>query len=253
MIQGADASEGSIEALRAAYRELLARIEASDRDLQRLVRSSFRAQEGERRRIARDLHDGIGQNLTALKHRLGLLLEAAPEFSEDSRAALSACIDLCVQTLAETRQMSRLLRPQVLDDLGLHAALRWLARTVGQAGALEVALELGELPELEGERQTVLFRVAQEALSNCLKHAQARQAGLRLAAHGQWISLEVWDDGRGFAIDPLAASNQAEGSGLSGLRERARAYGGRLHLDSAPGTGTRLRLMLPARESGAPA
>src|SRR5688500_5280316 len=128
----------SLDRLRADVRALLQRLEANDRQFRGLARSVFRVQEEERRRIARELHDGIGQNLTALKHQLELLTAGAADPA--LLAGLQAGIDLCARTLADTRELSRLLRPQVLDDLGLAAALRWLGRAVGEPAGLAVAV-----------------------------------------------------------------------------------------------------------------
>jgi signal transduction histidine kinase len=136
--------------------------------------------------------------------------------------------------------MSRLLRPPILDDLGLEPALRWLARSVAEAARLEVELEASELPPLDGDLQTLLFRVAQEALNNVAKHAQANKVLVRLVQRGPHILLDVADDGRGFEPSPASG-----GSGIGGMRERVRLYGGRLELHSATGDGTRLRVAVP--------
>lgn len=228
--------------LQARYRELLQRLEANDGEFRRLGRAVWRVQEDERRRLARELHDGVGQNLTALKHRLALMGSALPPGAEGLRAQLEAAIALCSATLEDTRALSRLLRPPILDDLGLEAALRWLARSIGEAGGPEVELDVGPLPALDDDLQTLLFRVAQEALNNTAKHAQARSARLRLAARARVLELSVEDDGDG--CDPALAL-RAGGSGLGGMRERLRFYGGRLELRSAPGSGTHLSATVP--------
>lgn len=228
--------------LQARYRELLQRLEANDGEFRRLGRAVWRVQEDERRRLARELHDGVGQNLTALKHRLALMGSALPPGADDLRAQLEASIALCSATLEDTRALSRLLRPPILDDLGLEAALRWLARSIGEAGGPEVELDIGPLPALDDDIQTLLFRVAQEALNNAAKHAQARTARLRLAAHARVLELSIEDDGEG--CDPALAMRSG-GSGLGGMRERLRLYGGRLELRSAPGAGARLSATVP--------
>ncbi len=241
-----ESPESAIAQLRGEYQALIARLEANQGAFRHLARSVYRVQEDERRRLARDLHDGIGQNLTALKHQLALLAAdlatAAPAYSQ----RLQASIDLCSQTLSETREMSRLLRPQVLDDLGLAAALSWLARTVGDSGGLAIEAVVTELPDLDGEVQTLLFRVAQEALGNVLRHAQAQHALLRLDCRGGWLQLTIWDDGRGFEPDhAAAAASQGRSAGLSGLRERLGLFGGELSIKSQPEGGTRLLALVP--------
>jgi signal transduction histidine kinase len=226
-------------ALRQQYQELLDRLQRNEREFRRLGRAVWRVQEDERRRLARELHDGIGQNLTALKHRLSAMGDALPAAQ---RPSLDAAIALCSDTLEDTRNLSRLLRPPILDDLGLEAALRWLARSLGEASGLDITLELEPLPPLDGDLQTLLFRVAQEALNNAAKHAAARTVLLRLVARGGVLQLQVVDDGRG--CDPDLA-RKSGGSGLGGMQERLRLYDGRLELHSSPGEGTRLRAVVP--------
>jgi len=228
--------------LQARYRELLQRLEANDGEFRRLGRAVWRVQEDERRRLARELHDGVGQNLTALKHRLAMMGGTLPAGADGLRTQLDAAIALCSQTLEDTRAMSRLLRPPILDDLGLEAALRWLARSIGEAGGPEVEIDIAPLPALGDEIQTLLFRVAQEALNNAAKHARARSARMRLLASGHWLELRIDDDGVG--CDPKLALG-AGGSGLSGMRERLRLYGGRLELRSMSGAGMQLSATVP--------
>lgn len=237
----------SLDAVRAQYRRLLERLEANEREFRRLGRAVWNVQEDERRRLARELHDGLGQNLTALKHRLSQLLDELPADAAPLRERLATALDLCIESLQDTRQLSRLLRPPILDDLGLEPALRWLARSVSQSANFEVEVEIEPLPTLHGELQTLLFRVAQEALNNAAKHAAARSVLLRLVARGGYLQLQVFDDGR--SCDSRAAL-RGGGSGLSGMRERLRLYGGRLELHSAPGLGTRLRAVLPLEAEG---
>ena len=234
-----------LQSLRRQYQELLERLQRNEREFRRLGRSAWRVQEDERRRLARDLHDGIGQNLTALKHRLAQLGDALPVGDVDLHAKLEKAIALCSDTLDDTRNLSRLLRPPILDDLGLEAALRWLARSQGESAGMEVAVDIEPLPALDGDLQTLLFRVAQEALNNAAKHARAGHVLLRLVARGGMLQLQVVDDGLG--CDPDAAL-RAGGSGLGGMRERLRLYDGRLEFRSAPGEGTRVRAVVPLAE-----
>lgn len=222
------------------YEQLLARVEANEREFRRLGRSVLRVQEDERRRLARELHDGVGQNLTALKHRLAQLRDGLGDGPDAMRSGLDAAIALCADTLEDTRELSRLLRPTILDDLGLEPALRWLGRSVGETAGIAVAVEIEPLPEIDGERQTLLFRVAQEALNNIARHAHARSVLLRLVERDGQLQLQVVDDGIGF--DPAI---RPAGSGLSGMRERLRLFEGSLEVHSAPGNGTRIRAVVP--------
>ena len=231
-----------IDALRQQYQDLIERLQRNEREFRRLGRAVWRVQEDERRRLARELHDGVGQNLTAIKHRLAAAASTLPDNAQDTRKVLEAAIALCGDTLEDTRQLSRLLRPAILDDLGLEPALRWLARSQGEASGLDISLDIGPLPDLDGDVQTLLFRVAQEALNNIAKHAQAHSVLIRVVARGGLLQLQVVDDGRGFTPE-LAQSGG--GSGLGGMRERLRLYDGQLELHSTPGEGTRLRAVLP--------
>ena len=229
--------------LHAQYEHLLQRLEANEREFRRLGRAVWRVQEDERRRLARELHDGIGQNLTALKQHLA---QIDGELPSAARSHLDAAIGLCSGALEDTRNLSRLLRPPILDDLGLEPALRWLARSFSEASGIDAVVDLGELPALDGELQTLLFRIAQEAFANAARHAQARSVLLHLAQRGTELQLQVVDDGRGFEPDAVAAQG---GNGLGGIRERLRLHGGRLELVAAPGRGTRLRALVPLTAS----
>lgn len=238
---------GEVAALHAEQRRLFERIAANERHFRGLARSVLRVQEDERRRFARELHDGIGQNLTALKHRLQALLERVGE--GDVATRLAQALALCADTLEDTRSLSRLLRPQILDDLGLIAALRWLARSSGEAGAFEVEVECDRdvLPEgVDGDIATFVFRIAQEAFSNIVRHARAKQVWLRLHCTDAALQMMLVDDGVGF--DPevaQAGASASRGSGLAGMRERAEMFGAQLRWTSAPGEGTQLRLRVP--------
>lgn len=240
----AESPDQALAGLRERYGELLARLEANQSDFQHLARSVFRVQEDERRRIARELHDGLGQNLTAIKHQLAIVRASLPDDAMQA-AQLDACLVLCTQTLEDTRQLSRLLRPQVLDDLGLEAALHWLVRSVS-GERLRVELQVEPLPDLDADLQTLLFRVAQEALANVVRHAQAQDAILRLSQRAGLLQLTVWDDGVGFDTrKALQAGSAGLAAGLSGMRERLRLHDGTLQLDSGGGNGTWLRASLP--------
>ena len=232
-------TDPALDNLRSDYLRLLERLEANEREFRRLGRAVWQVQEDERRRLARELHDGIGQNLTALTHHLAQL---EGELPIEQRGRMQAAIALCHETLEDTREMSRLLRPPILDDLGLEPALRWLVRSVAEAAGLAIELEVENLPDLEGDMQTLLFRVTQEALNNITKHAQARNVLVRLVRRDAYLLLDVADDGRGCVPAPGSGGG---GSGLGGMRERLRLYGGRLEMHGAPGEGTRLRAVVP--------
>jgi signal transduction histidine kinase len=246
-----ETNDAALEQLRVRYADLLERLEENQSQFHRLARSALRVQEDERRRIARELHDGIGQNLTAIKHQLAVLQSQLRAGSSEEAERLGTCIELCAQTLEDTRQLSRLLRPQVLDDLGLGAALHWLARTIEGNGRLQVAVHLEDLPALDPEIETLLFRVSQEALANTVKHAGATDALLRLGTRAGRATLTVWDNGGGFDVEAAErAARQGRGSGLAGMRERLAIYGGALRVDSDAESGTWLRISVPVTAAG---
>jgi two-component system sensor histidine kinase UhpB len=227
-----------VERLAIAFRRLLKRIEDERRRSGRLV---LRAQEEERRRLARDLHDEVNQALTAILLRLQALSEEAPEALAPQIAALKTLVN---QAMEELLRLARQLRPASLDDLGLIAAIEGqLARFSEQTG-IQTALHSEGTPEaITEDQQTVIYRVVQEALSNTAQHSGATYVDFELRvfpSHG--VELRVRDNGKGF--DPV---NQAEGGGigLSGMAERARLVGGELTVTSSPGTGTRVRLYIP--------
>jgi signal transduction histidine kinase len=231
-----------LAALRQQYQDLLDRLQRNEREFRRLGRSVWRVQEDERRRLARELHDGVGQNLTALKHRLERIDAGHPQGQPELAEQLRQAIALCTDTLDDTRNLSRLLRPPILDDFGLEPALRWLARSTSESSGTHIDVEIGALPTLDSDLQTLLFRIAQEALNNAARHADARTILVRVVERNRMLQLQVVDDGRG--CDPEAALRSG-GSGLGGMRERVRLYDGRLELHSSPGAGTRLRAVIP--------
>jgi len=229
----------TLQRLRQDYEALLARLEANRGEFIHLARAVHRLQEDERRRLARELHDDLGASLTALKHQLGLALDTLDEAAAAPRRHVQQALATCARTLEDTRRIARLLRPQILDDLGLAAALRWLLHGASEHAGLHCEFEDAELPALDDERQTVVFRVVQEGLTNVVRHAGAKRVVLRIACAGGWLRLTLDDDGCG--LDKASA----DGSGLGGMRERLRLYGGDMQLGRSPLGGCRLQIALP--------
>lgn len=223
---------------------LFQQLRASERHFRRLSKATWMIQEEERRRLARELHDGIGQTLTALKNQLQRL--ALTDSDTPVREQLPRLVELAGTALRDTRELSRLLRPPVLDDLGLEAGLQWLMRHMQETGGLKVHAEIAIPPEprLDPELETLIFRVAQEGLNNILKHAGRDEAWLTLNCGDAELRLEIADRGRGFETAALA--RQHDGVGIRGMRDRVELFGGRLDVDSAPDQGTRLRMRVPA-------
>ncbi len=216
--------------------------------LRALANRLTEVQEAERKQLARDLHDHLGQaltaisiNLTALKEEL--LLNASPRTSE----RLAEASALTEQTLEQVRELSLNLRPPMLDDLGLVPTLRWYLKQYAKRLNLETEFEaLGLEQRLPSELETALYRVIQEALTNVARHAQASRVQLRLERRGTTIVACIRDNGQGFDVAKVISRKAIiTGTGLLGMRERISLLGGRLDIHSRPGHGTRLLVEIP--------
>lgn len=213
---------------------------AYEGQLRELSAGVVRAQEEERRMLSRELHDEVGQMLTGLRMELGALDRFRGDeglFREHQQEAKA----LTEQTMRMVRELAVGLRPSLLDDLGLGAALQAQVREYNRRGGGEAKLEMsGETGGLDEARRTCLYRLVQEALTNCARHAGAAVIRVTLAVERGRVALTVEDDGVGFD------AARRRGFGLIGMEERVRELGGRFEVDSAPGAGTRLRAELPA-------
>jgi len=219
----------------------LAELEQSRESLRQLSTSVVEAREDERRRIARELHDELGQRLTALKMELSALPGVGDQPARQERVgSLMAMLD---DTLASVRRISSDLRPMMLDDLGLNAAIEWLARDMARRMGIEITVRLNENDAPVDDRvATAVFRMVQEALTNVARHARATDVTVVLQQHDSELELVVEDNGTGYPERAM----QREGSfGLLGMRERAAMLGGLMEYGNAPGRGARLRVRLP--------
>jgi signal transduction histidine kinase len=216
-----------------------------------LLRKVISAQEDERKRLARELHDETSQTLSALAMKIETALAAWP--SEASRDRLVEARGLTVRTLEELHRLIFDLRPSVLDDLGLLSAIRWYAERHLERRGIAVRCEFsGVADRLGPELETALFRVCQEAITNIAKHSEAETVLIQCLEHEDRISIEIEDDGKGFSPESLPPPAARErGLGLLGMRERVELFGGTLELDSAPGRGTRIAVTVPLRPGGA--
>jgi len=221
----------------------------------RLLKQVLSAREEEQHRIARDLHDGIGQSLTSLL--LGLRAAAEVPTFEEARARLGELRGITTSLLDEVRRLARGLRPSVLDDLGLAAALERYAADYTQAHGIEVDVVAPDLAlvRLPAEVETALYRIAQEALTNVLKHAAAKAVSLVVRRElgelggSSGVHLTVEDDGRGFDSDVrLQAAGTGIGLGLLDIRERAALLNGAVTIESRPGSGTTVHVCIPLTE-----
>jgi signal transduction histidine kinase len=210
-------------------------------ELAELTRKLETAKEEERRRVARELHDDLGQDLTVLK--LGLKSGKPTPFSDPVRIVDSLIV--------KVRELSRALRPALLDEVGLAPALSAYLEEQSTISGVKMELETpgfdGRLP---GELEIACFRLVQEAVTNALRHAGPKRLGVRIARANGTLSLRIDDDGRGFAGPEALARAALEGHvGIVGMRERARALGGTFRIQSEPGKGTNIDVELPLRDA----
>ena len=220
-----------------------ARFAGTLQELQRVSSQMAEAEDNERRQLARDLHDAVGQGLWSVVHSLRGLTASAPR-PEAVAAAVGEALAELERTSAEVRTVTFDLYPTMLDDLGLAAALR--GHVARFAGSLEVSVEeQGTAPKLSPERAGFLFRAVKELLANTRKHARARGALVALRWGERGVRITVADDGCGFDPAAILSPGSAHGLGLINLRERTAHLGGRLSLESEPGVGTRAILEVP--------
>ncbi len=253
----------SMEQAEQARNELETRVEARTREIGQLnrelrAREALRAQllqkvivaqEEERRRIARELHDETAQVASVLAAGLDRAGHALPPGA--ARAALEQAQNLAQRIIAGIHRLAFDLRPSVLDDLGLFPAIRWYAMRDLAPRGVEVHCEFDESDErrLPLEVETSLFRAAQEAISNIARHAQAETVLIQCMRGAGAVTIEIEDDGRGFDLPSAGLSDGGRGLGLAGIRERLDLLGGRAEIESAPGEGTRLLLSAPLGDS----
>ncbi len=219
---------------RNRYNELV----RSRGELERLSARLVDAQETERRNISRELHDEVGQTLGALLVDFGRLAAAAPS---EMREQVEHMKSVCERSVKSVRNLALLLRPSMLDDLGLVAALEWQGREVSRTSEMEVDVQSENVSDdLPDEAKVTVYRLVQEALNNAVRHSGARNARVRVDQDGHRILVTVADDGRGFNPD------RVRGMGILGMEERVKRLGGSLAIDSKPGQGTTLTAELPA-------
>jgi two-component system, NarL family, sensor histidine kinase UhpB len=226
--------------LAAAFNAMLDRLESARHQA---ARTALAAQEAERLRVARELHDEIGQTLTAITIQAERAAESDPA---GASAALNQIAGAVRESLDEVRRIARELRPEALDDLGLVNALIALCNRVNVQDGPVVERRLGStLPALSPDVELVIYRIAQEGLTNAVRHSDAGRVTLSLEADAEMLTLRVVDDGSGM---PTHLPDNT--SGIAGMRERALLVGGRLSIASRPGAGTEVQLLIPVDEEG---
>jgi len=243
------------EDLRQTLYALAQQIRRYQKGMRDYIGAITRAQEEERRRLARELHDDTIQTLIALGHRVEMARRQLEHDPDRAAERLGELKELIHDTVADVRRFTRALRPIYLEDLGLQPALEMLVRDVGAKTEIETSLHItGPSRRLTEELELAVYRIAQEALGNVAKHSGAQRADVRLHYAPDEVTLAVVDDGVGFEVPDRPEELAQRGHfGLVGMHERAALVGGRLEIISSPGQGTRVRVTLPVGSDRGPA
>lgn len=224
------------------FRALEAASEEAKSELRRLAVQLRSSQETERKRLARELHDEVGQTLTGIRMELAGAERITPGGEVDLRNRISQAKSLVERTLRGVRDIVMFLRPSMLDDLGLSPAISWLARELSRSSGMEIVATVDSvLDTLPDAHRTCLYRVVQECLTNAVRHSGAARVDVIVEARPPGVCATVTDNGRGFT-----PSEHAGGLGIVGMEERVRELGGQLRVTSAPGQGTRIEASLPS-------
>jgi signal transduction histidine kinase len=214
--------------------------EEAERLMRDLSQQLVAGQEAERKRLSRELHDHVGQLLTALRMELGRI-DRSRTADSAARTGLAECCHLVDNLVRVVRDLSLGLRPSMLDDLGLQPALEWLVRDASRRSAIDVVLSVPQpIERLDERASTCVYRAVQEALTNCIRHSGAKHVDVTITQTADALDVVVVDDGKGF--DTAARSS---GLGLRGMAERVKELGGSLAVRSSPGNGTTLSVRLP--------
>lgn len=244
-------TDPDIYQLTKALNSLITRLESSNQQLRLLTERAINAQEEERKRIARSLHDDTGQSLSSLIINLEMLEKHLPRDDNETIDRLSNLRKMASGSLDGLRSIIYDLRPAILDDLGLLPAIRWYARTNLEEAGIQVDLEFpDELPVFSQPLTTTLFRVTQEGVNNIIRHSQAKKACITLEIVEKEVYLKISDDGHGF--DPAQLPSEAihmQHWGLIGIQERIELVRGRMSIHSDPQHGTELIINLPLQGS----
>ncbi len=220
---------------------------AAEADLRSLSVQIRTAQEEERKYLSRELHDQVGQLLTGLRMELTAAARLNSPNESEISARLARAKGTVEQTLGIVRDIAMLLRPSMLDDLGLTPALNWLVKDLSRSSGLDIRSEIdSSVDHLPEAHCTCLYRVVQEALTNAIRHSGAAAVELKVAAEDGWVRATITDNGKGFE----AGQGRRKGLGLLGMEERVRELGGTLEVTSAPGRGATLEVRLPRPPQG---
>jgi signal transduction histidine kinase len=230
-----------------AFNEMVGQIARYQAGLRQYVAAITRTQEEERKRIARDLHDDTVQSLIAIGQRVELAREMVTEDPQNTVEQLRDLRKMITRTTDSVRQFSRDLRPTVLEDLGLVAALQYLVNELAQQDTIEVTLDVeGTAEDLSPDMEVTIYRIVQEALTNVRKHAHASRAQVQAQFLSRQVVVTIQDNGTGFTMPEETADLASIGNfGLMGLKERAQLFGGQMTIISQPGHGTTVKVVLP--------
>jgi signal transduction histidine kinase len=220
-------------------RSSVERVEWQAGELGRISWHMLQTQEQAARRFSHELHDELGQSLAAIKANLSAMNQ------DNFEARRADCIGVVDKAIANVRELSQLLRPVILDDFGLDAALRWLTEKFSQRTNLPIEYESNLQTRLDEESETHLFRIAQEALTNIARHSQATEVHVALDCSAAQVELTIEDNGRGFVTEERVARSSL---GMVGMRARARQAGGELTVSSRKFGGVRLVVRIPGRQ-----
>ena len=239
----------ALEASEQHYGVLLGKSRQMQEHLRRLSHELLCAQEEERKRISRDLHDQVGQSLTAINVKLTTLNRAAKVNASSLKTQLAGTQRLLEKSMTVVHGFARDLRPPLLDDLGLTPALHSFVKDFTKRTNIPIHCTVSAAVErLEGDKLLVLYRVTQEALTNVAKHARANLVRVRIQKFGGDVLMEIHDNGKSFQVTRAFGLTKVTRLGLLGMRERVEMVGGSFSVESAPGQGTTIRAQIPFRK-----
>ncbi|HTZ82852.1 MAG TPA: response regulator [Candidatus Acidoferrales bacterium] len=234
------------ETLETRVRQRTAELERERREVQELSSQLLQAQDEERRRISRDLHDSTGQLLVALTMNLARLKTEQVWSNPGADALIDDTTSMVDEMSRQLRTMSYLLHPPMLDEAGLLSAVKWYIDGFSSRSSVQVSLDCTELGRLPAELEITLFRLVQESLTNIHRHSESKTATIRLNRTAVFVTLEVIDQGKGFDQSNKTASMPRCGVGILGMKERVRRFGGTIDFSSGPG-GTTVKARLPVQ------
>jgi signal transduction histidine kinase len=240
------AVEAALKKSERHYSQLLEQSDRLQEHLRQLSRQILSAQEDERKRISRELHDVIAQTLTGINIRLATLKKEASTNTQGLERNIANTQRLVEKSVDIVHQFARELRPAVLDDLGLIPALHSFVKAFSQRTRIQVQLTaFAGVEQLDSAKRTVLFRVAQEALTNVSRHAKAQRVSVHIENLPAGVSMKIKDDGKSFRVERVLQGKGSKRLGLLGMRERVEMVGGTFCVESAPGQGTTIKVEIP--------